>query len=140
MSEAELFETVANYHGLAMGAMTFYVSIVTAYLVTARFVGSELERSEIATITVLFTVFSVFATWGSVEYFRTASHFLLQTKAYQVLLPEELISPHVVVGLAEVLGIAASLGFMWAIRVRNRPRTIEDQSKTETAAQQSAAD
>ena len=133
MSEAELFETVTNYHGLAMGAMTFYVSVVTGYLVTARFVGSELERSEVATITVLFTVFSIFATWGSIEYFRTGSYFLLQTEAYQVLLPEELVSPHVVVGLAEVLGIVASLGFMWAIRVRSRPRVVEDQSNTENA-------
>ena len=53
LSEAELLETVTNYHGLAVSAMVFYFSIVTAYLVSAHFVGEELERSQAVTITFL---------------------------------------------------------------------------------------
>ena len=68
-------------------------------------------------ITSLFLVFSSFAVWGSTVYFWIGTHFMLQTEAYGELQTEELISPHVAVGLAEILGILAGLKFMWDIRV-----------------------
>ncbi|MCR9093302.1 MAG: hypothetical protein NXI30_03710 [bacterium] len=116
MNEAELLETVTNYHGLAVSAMVFYLSIVTAYLVSAHFVGKQLDRFQVATITFLFVAFSFFATAGSIGYFWQASHYFRQTKAYQTLQIEELVSPHSLIGTAEVLGILASLWFMRQVR------------------------
>ncbi len=122
MSEAELLETVTNYHELAVSAMVFYLSIVTAYLVAAHLVGDELERPQVATITFLFVAFSSFATAGSVGYFWQASYYFRETQAYQILQLEELVSPHVLIGAAEVLGIFASLWFMRGVRL-GRART-----------------
>ena len=116
LNEAELLETVTNYHGLAVSAMVFYLSIVTAYLVSAHFVGKQLDRFQVATITFLFVAFSCFATAGSIGYFWQASHYFRQTKAYQTLQIEELVSPHSLIGTAEVLGIVASLWFMRQVR------------------------
>lgn len=120
LSEAELLETVTNYHGLAVSAMVFYLSIVTAYLIAAHFVGETLERSQIATITFLFVAFSSFATAGSVGYFWQASHYFRQTKAYQALQLEELVSPHILIGTAEILGVFASLWFMRQVRSKRK--------------------
>ena len=126
LSEAELLETVTNYHGLAVSAMVFYFSIVTAYLVSAHFVGEELERSQAVTITFLFVAFASFATAGSIGYFWQASHYLRQTQAYQTLQLEELVAPHALIGTAEILGILASLWFMRRIRARRSGAASED--------------
>jgi len=126
LSEAELLETVTNYHGLAVSAMVFYLSIVTAYLVSAHFVGEELERSQVGTITFLFVAFAFFATAGSVGYFWQASHYFRQTQSYQTLQIEELVSPHALIGTAEILGIVASLWFMRQIRARRNDAVNDD--------------
>jgi hypothetical protein len=126
VSEAELLETVTNYHDLAISAMVFYLSIVTAYLVAAHFVGEELERSQVATITFLFVAFSFFATAGSVGYFWQASFYFRQSEAYRILQLEELISPHILIGIAEGLGIVASLWFMRQIRSKRARAASED--------------
>ena len=119
MSEAELIETFTNFHSLAMGAMVFYLSIVTAYLVVARFVGAELERSQVVIITGLFLVFAAFAVWGSVWYFGMGGIFLGETETYARLEVQQLVQPDLVIGIAEVLGIVAGLKFMLDVR-RNR--------------------
>ncbi len=120
MSEAELIETFTNFHTLAMGAMVFYLSIVTAYLIVARFAGAELERSQVVIITGLFVVFAAFAVWGSVWYFGIGGLFWGQTEANTRLRVQQILRPDLVIGIAEVLGVFASLKFMLDVR-RNRP-------------------
>jgi hypothetical protein len=116
VDEAGILETATNMHGLAMGAMVFYLSIVSGYLVVAHFAGSSLTRFQVSFITSLFVAFSVFASWGSVAYFQYGSHFLLRTAAYQELRTEELVSPAIVIGIVEVLGIIGCLAFMHGAR------------------------
>jgi len=122
MSEAELLETTTNLYGLGMNLMVFYVSVVTAYLVTAHFVGSELTRSQAVIVTALFVSFSGFATWGSYVFMNVGSHFLYKSQSYIVLRPDPLISPASIVIVVEILGILGSLTFMWDVRNRTRAR------------------
>jgi hypothetical protein len=118
LSEAELVEATSNFHSLAMAAMVFYLSIVSGYLIVAHFAGAEMARSQAALVTCLFLAFSFFAMWGSVVYFWVASHFFHQTEAYGFLQTEELVSPAVIIGIVELLGVVGSLKFMRDIRAR----------------------
>ena len=134
MSQAEVWDIVSDMHALSMGAMMFYLSIVTAYLVAAKFVGSELETSQVVIITGLFLVFSAFAVWGSIAYFRVGTYFVLQTEAYLELQTQSFVDPEYVIGLAEVLGILASLKFMRDIRFRAASSKSADVNSNEPVA------
>jgi hypothetical protein len=122
LSEAELLEATANFHSLAMAAMVFYLSIVSGYLIVSHFAGAELARSQVVLVTGLFLAFTSFAMWGSVVYFWMASHFFHQTNAYQLLQTEEIVSPAIIVGIVELLGLVGTLKFMRDIRARSYRR------------------
>ena len=95
----------------AMEAIALYLTIVTAYIVTAHTTGSTLSRFQVFFVTVLFVVFSLFFTLGSYLFFIGADRIYAsgvledyigvnQTYAYWI-------------AIAELLGIVGSLIFMY---------------------------
>ena len=125
MTEAELIEAYVSFSEIAIAAMTFYLTIITGYLVVAHFAGPTLQRRQIVTVNGIFIVFALFTMWGTVAYFRTASYFWTQSAAYQVLRDEDFVSPHLVVGIVQFLTLLASLNYMWDLRRRAYPQTGE---------------
>ena len=129
MTEAEMIEAYVSSSEIAIAAMTFYLTIITGYLVVAHFAGPTLRRRQIVTVNAIFIVFALFTMWGTVAYFRTASYFWTQSAAYQLLRDEDLLSPHLVVGVVQFLTLLASLNYMWDIRRRPSPQTTESGNK-----------
>ncbi len=79
MSEAELIEAYVSSSEIAIATLTFYLTIVTGYLVVAHLAGATLLRRQVVLVNAIFVVFALFALWGTVAYFRIASYFWAQT-------------------------------------------------------------
>jgi hypothetical protein len=116
VNEAEILEAMMGSQSLATEAMVLYLSIVSGYLIAAFMAGERLTGYQVFVVSVFFTVFASFATWGSISYFFWASMFLEQSSVLDGGMTESLVKPFQLIGFMEVLGIFASLYFMRAIR------------------------
>ncbi|NIV17840.1 MAG: hypothetical protein GWN47_05390 [Woeseiaceae bacterium] len=117
MSNHEALAVWMYTQELAMGAMVFYLSIVSGYLVVAYLAGKNLTKSQAIFISSLFTVFALFALWGSVAYFYMGSQY---TEHFTVPLVSQTrpfgVRPFYIIGTLQFIGIIASLRFMWDVR------------------------
>jgi len=60
LTEYELIDAYQSVEASWQGAVSIYISIVFAYLATAYFVGENLTRLQVAIVTGLYTLFSLF--------------------------------------------------------------------------------
>jgi TRAP-type C4-dicarboxylate transport system permease small subunit len=104
-------ETVGEFYGQAMVAMSLYVTAVSGYLLVSYFVGPRLTRFQAIIFTCLFLFFSGFMTFGAYGFFKNANYFGVTYG--RGLAPQW--TDEVAVTLM-FLGILASLKFMWDIR------------------------
>ena len=101
----------------AMEAIALYLTIVTAYLVTAHSAGSTLSKFQVFFISVLFLVFSFFFTLGTYSFFVTADR-IYSTGVLEGYSGVNQAYAYWIAG-AELLGIAGSLIYMYQA-YRNR--------------------
>ena len=117
MTEYELTDAIVSYSTAAMSAMTLYLSAVTAYLVAAFLAAERLTRNQVIIVNVLFLFVSGFFTFGTVGYLTRQVYYvgrLIEVNPDQAGYVNLGISSFI--GIVELLGIAASLYFMWSIR------------------------
>jgi hypothetical protein len=114
MSEYEMLDAMIGAFGLGISAIVFYFTVLSSYLIVAHFAGAKLAGFQIAIITGLFILAALFGVWSSTS-FLVAGRELQQL---QTILPmySPYISPHQLVAPLQLLGILASLKFMWDIR------------------------
>ena len=117
MEEADIVESIIGYYGLAGETLTFYFTVVSAYLVVAYLVGDKLERSQMLIISTLFIVMAGMMSYAAFAYMQRGFEYAslhesinpnVDTYANPILVG---ILPSLMVG-----GIAASLYFMWSVR------------------------
>lgn len=97
--------------GQAQVSLNLYLTTVSGYLLTAYFIGKDLTRAQCLIITVLFVVFAglnLVATWN---YFENAVYF---GHTYGEARTSVWAASAVIPVL--ILGILASLKFMWDVR------------------------
>jgi hypothetical protein len=117
MTEAELLEATGLAANTALTGISLYMTIVSAYLITAFTAGSRLTRSQTFVISVGFVVgagifiYVVIANALRQVYF-TARLSEIQTDATFYFSDRTTI----LIGSVLVMGIIASLKFMWDVR------------------------
>jgi hypothetical protein len=120
MSEYELSALSADYLNGAMGAISLYITVLTAYLVAAFLAGKRLNSSEYLIVTVLFVLSASFFIFGSVALLSRQLYIVEKLAAIEsdatVFLSKTLI---MYIAAVEILGVLAGLKFMWSIRRRD---------------------
>ena len=94
-----------------------FLSLISAYLIVAYLVGSTLTKVQILTVNILFVVAGITCTIGCTAFLSRAA-FLLQFTDPKYRSPGSAfipIAPYIALVLF-ILGIAASLKFMWDVR------------------------
>lgn len=121
MSEYELADLAGNYSVGAMTSMSLYLTIVTAYLVTAFVAGKRLQPIEVFIVTVLFVLSASFFIFGTVGFFTRQVYVVQKLAAIQTDATFFMSSstPMLYIVVVELLGILASLIFMWSVRRRD---------------------
>ena len=121
MNESEIVEAFMTSQAIGMSSMVIYLTLVSGYLIVAYSVGERLRGSQALFISALFVLFSSFSIWGAIAYFYLGDVYGMQsdTVPYGVIRPDYL-SPPVVIGVVEVLGVVGCLNFMYAIRRRSK--------------------
>jgi hypothetical protein len=121
MTEYELGEILhSNYAGLWQGAQ-MYFTLVSAYLVVAYLVGAKLSSGQNAVVTALYIVWVAGVTqWQYTTSTQTLGIIDELLSIESVILPSPAESEVQVVLygflVVQVLGILASLWFMWKVR------------------------
>jgi hypothetical protein len=117
MTEYELVDAIASFNSNMYSWSTFYMTALSAYLVTAYILGAKLTRSQTTIINTCFVVFSalgIFAVRGSG---MRCLEFVAEVQAINpergFALTSEML--WVIVSIL-LLGIFVCLKFMWDIR------------------------
>lgn len=114
MTEHEILDNMLASFGLGLTAVVLYLTVLSSFLIVAYFAGAKLTRAQATIVIGLFVLAAIFATWASVAFLAAARELqLLQATApiySRQLAPHHLILP------VELIGILASLKFMWDVR------------------------
>ena len=114
MTEGEMVESFISAYAMGIGALTLYTTILSGYLVTAYVAGLKMTRLQTLTVSVLFVTTALFASWGTIG-FLYGGRILHELQSTVPLLTSR-VAPFQIIGVIQVLGIFASLKFMWDVR------------------------
>ena len=112
MTDYELIDSAGTFFGLGLTCVMGYFSVLTAYLVAAYVVGSNMSRQQAITITGLYLIMQLFMTWGATVYLAGGRALIGQLD--QIV--QQPIGPHLIALPLLVIGVVAGLKFMWDIR------------------------
>jgi hypothetical protein len=117
MSEAELWELILISQGNMGAKLAVYISVVSGYLIVAYLIGQKLNTVQCATVTILFAVTGLMLTTASYA-FLSRGAFLMQFTDTTYRSPASAVIPFApaILSLILILGLGASLKFMWDIR------------------------
>ncbi len=116
MSEAELWELFFQASSAVGMGSTVFLTVVSAYVAAAYFVGARLGRYQVAFVSMLFVLFAAFAASMTFFAFKRLFHFVALLEArhgFVRYLPEG--TPLILLVLQAILVVAA-LYFMYQIR------------------------
>ena len=122
MSEAELVEALTSYYEIALTAIGMYVSVTSGYLVVAYLAGTNLDKTQVFIISVLFTVVAGIMVYAVHGFMWRAYGYIQSLKSVAQSGVDYYAGPfsHVLLPVILACGIVASLKFMWDVR---HPRT-----------------
>jgi hypothetical protein len=114
MTEAETIALFIEAHGLALATLSIFITLVTAYVVAAYFVGRELTKFQVRFLSLLFIVFAGFTIWGTLAYFYIGDS--LSPESGPIWLTPFGVKPSRVVVPIQVLIVLGCLYFMRSMR------------------------
>ncbi len=117
MTEQELAGLISNYSSQGGAFFALWITIVSGYLIAAYLAGDRLKRSQVFILNTFYVWVSSLVVVGFYGSFNTQAHY---TRELKLMVPD---SPQMMtwnlafaVTIASVLGILATLKFMWDIR------------------------
>jgi len=117
MTEYEILDVIISFLSAALTTMALYLTAVTGYIVAAFIAGDRLTMLQVTIVNILFLFVAGVFTFG------TTGNLIRQSNYVEKLLaisPEEpvLLSAGIIwfIGITMLLGILASLSFMWSVR------------------------
>ena len=117
MTEADLVEAIAAFNSSAQGWIGLYISILSAYLITAYMAGLNLTRGQVIIVSAGFIAFAFLSIFGAVANSTRILEFTLELRA---LNPDRNFAMQkAVIVIMQVLltaGVFVALKFMWDIR------------------------
>ena len=124
MSQSDYVELFLGMQEAGATALTIYLTVISGYLVVAYLAGSDLSRFQNIFVSVVFVVFSGFATWGVVAYFLVGEQVRKVLEAGgldpSIALNPVGTHPALIAGPMLVAGIFGALRFMWDVRRKGR--------------------
>jgi len=117
MTEYELADNAMSYLSTALTAFGMYITVISGYVITAFVAGKRLNLSQVWIVNVLFFFTASAFTMVTVGcYVRTNEYAnrLLELDPNRASYFSEFAA--VLVGVIQILGIVASLYFMWSKR------------------------
>ena len=118
MTEYEILDLVGGESAQSATQFTLYLSVLFAYLVTAYFVGERLTRAQVFFLSGLYIFVNLAQAWGMVLTMNRVGE-LMERKA-EISPLTEWEKGYVGYGhlwaVAMVIGLLASLYFMWNVR------------------------
>ena len=121
MTEFELGEMIYNSTGSMASLAQVYFGLVSAYLVVSYMVGDKLTRVQSVIITTLYVAWVTTVIQGVLSESQTTLHLVQELETHGSTIGIY-VHPSGIIGFlsVQVLGLIASLYFMWSIR---HPRT-----------------
>jgi hypothetical protein len=116
MTEAELMEHYWSAQEMGISSFLAYISILSAYLVTAFVVGARLTRGQVFFVSFGFVMFQFFCIWGTSLFWTmgyVAALTLFPTHPEIPMLP---LNPAYPVAVLQIGGILGSIKFIWDVR------------------------
>ena len=118
MTEYEILDLVGGESAQSATQFTLYLSVLFAYLVTAYFVGDKLTRLQALLLSGLYVFVNLAQAWGMTLTMSRVGE-LMERKAELSPLTEwekGYVGYGNVWAIAMVIGVLASLYFMWNVR------------------------
>ena len=116
MTEAELWALIVEYNVASLTTFALYLTLISGFLAVAYLAGGKLTRWQTAITSVGFVVSASFFIFAAYGYMSRAVFLIGKTSAeYQ----SGVMASNAAIGLVMsifVLGILASLKFMWDVR------------------------
>lgn len=113
LTEAELIEAATTYFGLNAEMLTLYLTATSGFLLVAYLVAPKLTRYQLATVSGLYLVFALIATYLAIGYALRGMFYIEQLRSVSPETP--VFSTNVIpaaLGTVLFAGIIASLLFM----------------------------
>ena len=117
MTEQELAGLISDYSSQGGAFFALWITIVSGYLIVAYLAGSSLKRSQVFILNTFYVWVSSLVMVGFYGSFNTQAHYTRELKLMEPDSPQMMTYDLAVsVTIASVLGIFATLRFMWDIR------------------------
>jgi len=130
MTEYELIDAYQSVEASWQGAVSIFISILFAYLVTAYFAGAKLTRVQAAIVTGLYTLFSLFMLQMLATLLRRMTQLGTEILEFS---PERAVADSRIIGTGLVMwgsvflgSYVAGLVFMFQIRRNARKGAVRD--------------
>lgn len=117
MNEKDYAELITSYATQGGTFFAIWVSIVSGYLIVAYLAGARLNRSQVAILNVFYLFVSLLVIFGFYGSFTVQAYYVEQLRSIAPHSPQ-IMNQYVTWGIAtaSILGVLASLKFMWDIR------------------------
>jgi hypothetical protein len=117
MTEAELVEASTSYLDLMLSSLSLYMTVVSGYLLVAFFIGSKLTRAQLSLVSALYVFIAISATYGFFSWMMRGIGYAIKQEEINPSLKIYAGTPTAAaIAAVLLLGIIASLKFMWDIR------------------------
>ena len=117
MSEYEMADLLTGLVDGTVATFEVYISLMIAFLVATYLSANRMTRSQIISVSTLFSVAALLATWATYSYMNRAVPLAAELT---LINPDKTYGAKPVVrdmiAIIMILGIFASLKFMWDVR------------------------
>jgi hypothetical protein len=119
MTEYELADLVSSYSVQGVTCFSIWLSVVSAYAISAYAVGSKLTPFQISWLNTLYLTTSFLSIWGFRGSWRTQVYYIEVLKASYPGAPQTMnIEAALALTVIAGAGTLATLVFMWQVRHR----------------------
>lgn len=120
MTEFELIEVMDNFSTQMMMSTTLFFTLLSAYLITAYFVGTKLSKTQVVIVSAMYFVWAAFLPIGQYTYsLRNAAasaELYALGSVYAGATDDVIIAWSTSFMILQYLALIASLYFMWRTR------------------------
>ena len=117
MTEQELAEIISDYSSQGGAFFGLWITVVSGYLIAAYLAGGQLKRSQVFILNTFYVWVCSLLIIGFYGSFNTQAHY---TRELKQMVPDspQMMNNYIAiaVAIAAVLGVSATLKFMWDIR------------------------
>ena len=117
MTEFELIEATGVYISASIASVSLYLTIISAYLITAYITGQKLNSSQVLVVNILFITAALIFTYSTIGMLFRQQYFAKQLAEIETDTLVAGTAPlGIIMSIIQLGGIIACLKFMWDIR------------------------